>query len=92
MPYLHLGYAFVHEILSSKVEGVGEMIDLLVRQKRMVRFHLDNGRGPIQSPVLIGMCPFESILIQYLFDEFHCPVLKLVEVANLVVLGHVAHL
>lgn len=92
VPNLHLGYALVHEILAREVEGVGEMVDLLVGQQRVVSLHLDDCGGPIEGPVFVGVGPLEAILIEYLFDEFHCPVLKLVEVADLIVLGHVAHL
>ena len=92
MPDLHLGDALVHEVLAREVEGVGEVVDLLVGQQRVVGLHLYYRRGPIQCPVLVCVRPLKTVLVQHLFYQLHCPVLELVEVADLVVLGHVAHL
>ena len=92
VPDLHLGDALVHEVLAGEVEGVGEVVDLLVGQQRVVGLHLDDGRRPIERPVLVGVRPLETVLVQHLLYQLHRPVLELVEVTDLVVLGHVAHL
>lgn len=89
---LHFGDALVHEVFASEVKGVGKVINLLVWQQCVVSLHLNDGRGPVQRPILVGTSPFETVLIQQLLYQLHCAVLELVEIADFIVFGHVAHL
>jgi hypothetical protein len=63
MSNLHFGDAFIHQILASEVKRIGEMVDLLIGEESMVGLHFDDGGGPVEGPILIGICPFETILI-----------------------------
>lgn len=89
---LHFGNALVHEILPGKMKRVGKVIDLLIGQECVVGLHLDDGGRPVKRPILVGVGPFETVLIQQLLYQLHCSVLELVEIADFVMFGHVAYL
>jgi hypothetical protein len=68
------------------------MVNFLIGQECVISFHLDDGGRPVECPIFVGICPFETILIQELFDKFHCSVLELVKVTDFIVLSHVTDL
>ena len=92
MSDLHPGEVLVHEVFAGEMEGVGEVVDLLVGQQSLVHFVLYHRRRPVQSPVLICYRTLKPILVQPLLYQLHLVILELVEVANLVVFCQVAHL
>lgn len=58
----------------------------------MINLEFDDRWWPINSPIFVSIRPFKAILIKKLLDELHSTILEFVEVAYLIMLGHIAYL
>ena len=73
------------------MKGVGKMVDFLVRKECLVDLVFDDGWWPVEGPILVGDGIFETVLIKKFLDKLDGIVLKLVEIADLVMLGKIAN-
>ena len=51
---MHFGDGFVHEIFAGDVEGVGEMVDLLVGEQVAINLGFDDCGCPVDCPVYVA--------------------------------------
>jgi len=75
----HLRDMLIHEVFAGDVEGVGEVVHLLVLGQGLVHGRLQGAAGPHQGPVLavLGRNLSEPIVLHRVPDDLHLIIIEL---------------